>query len=76
MHEYLRAWAQANYGVCIFRCTCHSHVCVMIIKTKNPYNKATQIDENEEKNGMWLSYTTTVEPLYYGHPWDHMKCPD
>ena len=18
----------------------------------------------------------TVEPLYYGHPWDHMKCPD
>ena len=18
----------------------------------------------------------TVEPLYYGHPWDHIKCPD
>ena len=19
---------------------------------------------------------STVEPLYYGHPWDHIKCPD
>ena len=19
---------------------------------------------------------TMVEPLYYGHPWDHIKCPD
>ena len=30
------------YGVCIFGYTCHSHACVMIIITKNPY-KATQI---------------------------------
>ena len=25
---------------------------------------------------MGLNFTHTVEPLYYGHPWDHKKCPD
>ena len=30
------------YGVCIFGYTCHSHACVMIIITKNPY-KAMQL---------------------------------
>ena len=38
--------------------------------------KCTQIARNK-KNGCKRNETWhTVEPLYYRHPWDHIKCSD